>query len=158
MTAVIRGARPGDTALIHSLIRELAEYERLLHGVVATDALVAEALFGPNPRVFCDIAEWDGAPAGFALWFYTYSTFLARHGIYLEDLYVRPEFRGRGLGKGLMLNLAKRAVAEGCARMQWSVLDWNKPSIDFYQSLGARPIGDWTVYRLDGEALRKAGS
>jgi GNAT superfamily N-acetyltransferase len=151
----IRKARAGDEALILAFIRELAQYEKLLYAVVAREEDVRAALFGPNPRVFCDIAEVEGEAAGFALWFYTYSTFLARHGIYLEDLFVRPPFRGRGIGKGLMLNLAKRAREEGCGRLEWAVLDWNKPSIDFYQSLGARPVKGWQVYRLEGEAMKK---
>ena len=149
----IRQVRPGDEALVLTFIRELAEYEKLLSSVAATEEKVRAALFGPNPRVFSDIAETESEPAGFALWFYTYSTFLARHGIYLEDLFVRPQFRGRGIGKGLMLNLAKRARAEGCGRLEWAVLDWNKPSIEFYESLGARAVAGWRVYRLDGEAM-----
>jgi GNAT superfamily N-acetyltransferase len=144
---------PGDEALVLSFIRELAEYEKLLDSVVATPDSVHAALFSPNPRVFCDIAEEDGEPAGFALWFYNYSTFLARHGIYLEDLFVRPRFRGHGIGKALLVNLAARAVREGCGRLEWAVLDWNKPSIAFYESLGARPVSGWTVYRLAGDAL-----
>jgi GNAT superfamily N-acetyltransferase len=153
----IRSAQPGDEALVLSFIRALAEYEKLLDSVVATEESVRAALFGPNPRVFCDIAECDGKPAGFALWFYNYSTFLARHGIYLEDLFVKPEFRGRGIGKALLVNLAARAVREGCGRLEWSVLNWNKPSIDFYESLGARPLDGWTVYRLTGDALKALG-
>ena len=155
MTFVIRPVVPGDEALVLSFIRELAEYEKLLDSVVASEDSVRAALFAPQPRVFCDIAEAEGKPAGFALWFYNYSTFLARSGIYLEDLFVRPAFRGRGIGKGLLVNLAARARDEGCARLEWSVLDWNKPSIAFYESLGARPFDGWTVYRLTGEALRK---
>jgi GNAT superfamily N-acetyltransferase len=151
----IRSARPGDEAVILAFIRELAEYEKLLDSVVATEESVRDALFGADRRVFCDIAEADGKPAGFALWFYNYSTFLARHGIYLEDLFVRPQFRGRGIGKALLSNLAARAVTEGCGRLEWSVLDWNAPSIAFYQSLGARAAEGWQVYRLQGEALRK---
>jgi GNAT superfamily N-acetyltransferase len=151
----IRSARPGDEAVILAFIRELAEYEKLLDSVVATEESVRDALFGANPRAFCDIAEADGKPAGFALWFYNYSTFLARHGIYLEDLFVRPQFRGRGIGKALLVGLAERAVMEGCGRLEWSVLDWNAPSIAFYESLGARPLEGWQVYRLQGEALRK---
>jgi GNAT superfamily N-acetyltransferase len=151
----IRAAKPGDERLILSLVRELAEYERLLEAVEATEEQVAATLFGAAPRVFCDIAETEGAPAGFALWFYNYSTFLAKSGIYLEDLYVRPPFRGRGLGKALLVNLARRALREGCGRFEWAVLDWNAPSIGFYQVLGARPLSDWTVFRLDGEALTK---
>jgi GNAT superfamily N-acetyltransferase len=150
----IRPARPGDEALVLSFIRALAEYEKLLDSVVATEDSVRAALFGPNPRVFCDIAEEGGEPAGFALWFYNYSTFLARHGIYLEDLFVKPQFRGKGIGKALLVNLAARATREGSGRLEWSVLDWNKPSIAFYESLGARPLDGWTVYRLTGEALK----
>jgi len=151
----IRAALPGDEALVLSFIRELAEYEKLLDCVVATKESVHEALFGPSPRVFCDIAEDNGEPAGFALWFYNYSTFLARHGIYLEDLFVRPRFRSKGIGKALLANLAARAVRENCGRLEWAVLDWNKPSIDFYESLGARAVEGWTVYRLAGDALKK---
>ena len=153
MTFTIRPAVPGDEALVLAFIRELAEYEKLLASVVATEDSVRAALFAPHPRVFADLAEADGKPAGFALWFYNYSTFLARFGIYLEDLFVRPAYRGRGIGKGLLTHLAARAVSEGCGRLEWSVLDWNHPSIAFYQSLGARPVEGWTVYRLAGEAL-----
>jgi GNAT superfamily N-acetyltransferase len=152
---VIRPAKPADAALVYSLVRELAEYERLIDDVDATAEDLARALFGPSPRVFCDIAEWDGAAAGFALWFYNFSTFRGRHGIYLEDLFVRPAFRGKGLGKALLVHLAKRAAAEGCARVEWSVLDWNEPSIKFYESLGAIPMEEWTIFRLTGEALAK---
>ncbi|MBP6013053.1 MAG: GNAT family N-acetyltransferase [Alphaproteobacteria bacterium] len=154
----IRAAQPGDAPLVFSFIRDLAEYEKLLDDVVATTADIERALFGANPRVFCDIAAWDGAPAGFALWFYNFSTFRGRHGIYLEDLFVRPAFRGKGLGKALLQHLAKRAVAEGCARVEWSVLDWNEPSIKFYESLGAIPMEEWTVFRLTGDALKKLGA
>jgi GNAT superfamily N-acetyltransferase len=149
----IRKAEPRDAALIHELICGLAEYERLAHEVDATPAQVAEALFGPEPRVFCDIAEWDGEPAGFALWFYNFSTFRGRCGIYLEDLFVRPEHRGRGIGKALLSRLARRCAEEGLARLEWAVLDWNAPSIAFYESLGARPQSDWIVYRLTEGAL-----
>ncbi len=150
----IRAARRDDRDLIYSLIRELAEYEKLLHEVDATAGDVERDLFGPVPRVFCDIAEADGGPAGFALWFYNYSTFRGRHGIWLEDLFVRPAFRGRGIGKALLINLAKRAVAEECSRVEWSVLDWNAPSIAFYKSLGAVPKDEWTIFRLTDGALR----
>jgi GNAT superfamily N-acetyltransferase len=116
-------------------------------------------LFQPSPRVFCDIAEWDGVPIGFALWFYTYSTFEGRHGIWLEDLFVRPQARGLGAGKALLKRLAERCVEQGLARLEWAVLDWNAPSIAFYDSLGASALDDWTVRRLSGEALtRLAGS
>jgi GNAT superfamily N-acetyltransferase len=158
MTFTIRPAEPGDEATVLAFIRELAEYEHLLDSVKATEDSVRAALFAPHPRVFADIAESEGKPAGFVLWFYNYSTFLARSGIYLEDLFVRPQFRGRGIGKGLIVHLAARAVNEGCGRLEWSVLDWNAPSIAFYQSLGARPLEEWTVYRLAGEPLRKLGA
>jgi GNAT superfamily N-acetyltransferase len=154
----IRAATAADAGLVYSLVRDLAEYERLLDDVDATEAGLELALFGPSPRAFCDIGEWQGAPAGFALWFYNFSTFRGRHGIYLEDLFVRPAFRGHGIGKELVLNLARRAVRENCARVEWSVLDWNEPSIKFYESLGAIPMEEWTIYRLTGEALKKLGS
>ena len=150
----IRPARPGDRDLIFAFIRELAEYEKLLDKVDATAADIERDLFGARPRVFCDIAEADGKPAGFALWFYNYSTFRGRYGIYLEDLFVRPAFRGRGLGKALLAHLAKRAVAEKCSRVEWSVLNWNEPSIAFYKSLGATAMDGWTIYRLTDDALR----
>jgi GNAT superfamily N-acetyltransferase len=149
----IRKAEPPDAALVLGFVCELAEYERLTHEVVATQEDIAEALFGPQPRAFCDIAEWEGEPVGFALWFYNFSTFRGRFGIYLEDLYVRPERRGHGVGKALLANLAARCRAEGLARLEWSVLDWNAPSIAFYESLGAKPESDWTVYRLTDQPL-----
>jgi GNAT superfamily N-acetyltransferase len=157
VTIAVRPAEPADAALICNFIRELAEYERLTGECRATPEAMATSLFGPTPRVFCEIAEWDGEPAGFALWFYSYSTFQAKHGIYLEDLYVREQCRGRGLGKALIAALAERAVKEGCGRFEWSVLDWNAPSIAFYKSLGANAMQDWTVFRLEGEARRVAG-
>jgi diamine N-acetyltransferase len=115
--------------------------------------MIAGALFGPAPRVFCDIAEWHGQPAGFALWFYNFSTFRGRHGIYLEDLFVRPAQRGHGLGKALLAHLARRCVTENLARLEWSVLDWNTPSIDFYKAQGAVMLDGWTTCRVTGEAL-----
>jgi GNAT superfamily N-acetyltransferase len=154
----IRPATPEDAALICSFVRELAAYERLLEDCGATPETVAATLFAPAPRAFCDIAEANGAAAGFALWFYSYSTFQARHGIYLEDLYVRPQFRGHGIGKSLLAHLAQRAMRENCGRFEWSVLDWNTPSIAFYEALGAKPVSGWTRYRLDGEALAKLGA
>lgn len=154
----IRPATKVDGALVYSFVRDLAEYERLLDDVAATQTDIESALFGPSPRVFCDIGEWDGAAAGFALWFYNFSTFRGRHGIYLEDLFVRPAFRGKGIGKALLVNLAKRAVAENCARVEWSVLDWNEPSIKFYESLGAIAMEEWSIFRLTGDALRKLGA
>ena len=153
----IRPAMPEDAALICAYIRELAEYERLAHEAVATEADLSAALFCEQPKVFCDLAEWEGQPAGFALWFYTFSTFRGRHGIYLEDLYVRPEHRGRGLGKALLARLARRCADEQLGRLEWAVLDWNAPSIAFYESLGARPMNDWAVYRLTDEALATLG-
>ena len=151
----IRPAAPADRELIFAFIRELADYEKLADQVKATSADIEHALFASNPRVFCDIAEWDRAPAGFALWFYNFSTFRGRHGIFLEDLFVRPAFRGKGLGKALLVHLAARAVAEGCSRVDWSVLDWNAPSIAFYKSLGAEAQEEWTGYRLTGAALER---
>jgi GNAT superfamily N-acetyltransferase len=151
----IRPAEPSDAALILSFVRKLAEYERLLHAVEASEADIVRDLFGPNPRVFCDIARWDGAPAGFALWFYNYSTFRGRHGLYLEDLFVEPAHRGRGIGKALLMRLALRCQVEGLSRLEWMVLDWNRPSIEFYKSLGAVAVDDWTVFRLSGDALKK---
>ena len=155
MTLAIRPARPQDATLVHRLIRELAEYEKMLDQVVASEADTAAALFGNNPRVFCDIAEWSGTPAGFALWFYNFSTFRGAHGIYLEDLFVRPVFRGKGIGRALLVTLARRAVAEGCARLDWAVLNWNAPSIAFNEKLGAQTLDGWTGYRLTDEGLER---
>ena len=158
MTSTIRPAVPADAAVIHGLVRSLARYEKLEHKVEATEADIAAALFGPAPRVFCDIAEADGAVAGFALWYYSFSTFVGRHGIYLEDLYVESALRGRGLGKALIAHLARRCVAEELGRFEWSVLDWNEPAIQFYRAQGARLLDDWTVCRVEGDALRALGS
>jgi GNAT superfamily N-acetyltransferase len=155
MSLTTRPAAPADTALVLALIRELAEYERLTHEVDATEDGIAAALFGPNPRVFADIAEWKGEPAGFALWFYNFSTFRGRHGIYLEDLFVRPAFRGYGIGKALLRQLARRCVAEKLPRLEWWVLDWNEPALAFYRSIGAAPMDEWTVQRVTGDALVK---
>ena len=149
----IRPAVAADTPLVLDLIRELAAYERLLPEVDATEAGLGAALFGQSPRVFCDIAEWRGEPAGCAIWFYNFSTFRGRHGIYLEDLFVRPAFRGQGIGRALLAHLARRCVSEGLPRLDWWVLDWNEPAMGFYRSLGALPMADWTVQRLTGEAL-----
>ena len=153
MSLHIRRARPTETGLVLSLIRELAEYEKLLHEVEATDAMIDAALFGDNPLLFCEIAEWNGEPAGFAVWFVNFSTFSGRSGIYLEDLFVRPAYRGKGIGKALLAYLAKLCVEKGWARLQWSVLDWNTPSIAFYKSLGAVMMDEWTVCRVNGPAL-----
>ena len=155
MSLSIRPARPGEAPLVLGFIRELAEYERLLDQVEADEAGVDALLFSPNPRAFCDIAEVDGAPVGFALWFYNVSTFKGRCGIYLEDLYVRPEARGHGAGKALLAGLAKRCVVENLGRLEWAVLDWNAPSIAFYDSLGAERMTEWIIRRLSGPALAK---
>ena len=155
MSLTIRPANAADAAVIHGFIRDLADYEKLLHEVEASQSDIAAMLFGPNPRAFCDIAELDGAPVGFALWFYNLSTFTGRHGIYLEDLYVRPQTRGLGAGKALLAGLARRCVNEGLTRLEWAVLDWNAPSIAFYDSLGASAKTDWITRRLSGEALAK---
>jgi GNAT superfamily N-acetyltransferase len=151
----IRAARPADAPVIYAFIRDLAEYEKLLHEVEATEANIAAMLFGPAPRAFCDIAESDGEPIGFALWFYNVSTFTGRHGVYLEDLFVRPQARGLGAGKALLAGLAKRCVDEGLTRLEWAVLDWNAPSIAFYDALGASAKTEWITRRLSGEALAK---
>jgi GNAT superfamily N-acetyltransferase len=151
----IRRARPEDSALILALILQLAEYERLSDAVDATEERIAQALFGADPRVFCEIAELSQQPVGLALWFYNFSTFRGRHGIYLEDLYVRPEARGKGAGKRLLAYLARRCVKEGLLRLEWSVLNWNAPAIDFYRSQGAQRQSDWTLCRLSGAALRR---
>ena len=155
MTLSIRSARPGEAGLVLGFIRELAEYEKLLHEVVASEAEIDASLFGEKPRVFCDIAEWAGEPVGFALWFYTYSTFSGRHGIWLEDLFVYEEFRGAGYGKALLCNLAELCVERGYPRLEWWVLDWNTPSIEFYHALGATPMDEWTTQRVTGGALRQ---
>ena len=149
----VRPSVRADASVIYDFVRQLAEYEKLLDEVEATEADLAQALFGPQPRVFCDIAEIEGRPVGFALWFYSYSTFRGRHGLYLEDLFVLPDARGRGAGRALLAGLARRCLAEGLGRLEWAVLDWNAPSIAFYDSLGAATMDDWTVRRLSGAAL-----
>jgi GNAT superfamily N-acetyltransferase len=149
----IRRARPDEAGLVLSLVCELAEYEKLSHEVEATETMIAEALFGENPRLFCDIAECNGEVAGFAVWFINFSTFSGRSGIYLEYLFVRPALRGRGIGKALLSHLARECVANGWSRLQWSVLDWNTPSIEFYKSLGAVMLDEWTVCKVAGSAL-----
>ena len=153
-SVTILPATPQDVTLILKFIRDLAEYEKLLHEVVATEDSLRKSLFGPGPVAQVLIGEINGTPAGFALYFYNYSTFLGRSGIYLEDLFVNPESRGSGLGKALLLHLAAKAYDEGCGRLDWAVLDWNRPSIDFYLSLGAQPQNEWTGYRLDRAALK----
>lgn len=154
----IRPAVPADVEIILGFICALADYERLRHEVRADRALLEAHLFGDRPRAEVLIGELDGKPAGFALFFHNFSTFEARPGIYLEDLFVDEAARGAGLGKALLTRLAALAVERGCARLEWAVLDWNSPAIDFYRSIGARPLDDWTIQRLDGEALlRLAG-
>ncbi len=153
MTLRLRPARPGDETVIMELVGALARYEKLEDAVESSAEDMAAALFADDPKVFCDLAEVDGAVVGFALWFYTFSTFRGRHGIYLEDLFVRPEARRAGAGKALLCRLARRCVDEGLGRFEWSVLDWNEPAIRFYKALGAKPMDEWTVYRVDGAAL-----
>lgn len=146
---IVRDAVRSDAGAIHSLVCELAEYERLAHAVSATEADLARTLFD-EPRVArALVAEWQGTTAGMAIWFLNYSTFLGRPGLYLEDLFVRPALRKQGIGRRLLAELARRAQAAGCGRMEWAVLDWNAPAIAFYRSLGAKPLDEWTVYRLE---------
>ena len=154
----IRPAAATDVPVILALIRELAEYEKLLHEVVATEALVKTALFGPEPVAQCALACVHSDPVGFALYFHNYSTFKGRAGLYLEDLFVRPEHRGHGIGEALLRHLARIAVERGCPRMEWAVLNWNKRAIEFYERVGAVGILDWTVFRVSGEALVRLGS
>lgn len=154
----IEPAHEADLDLVLELIHRLAEYEKLAHEVIATRADLSQALFGPAPRVFCDIARWDGQPAGMALWFYNFSTFRGRHGLYLEDLFVYPELRGKGIGAALLRHLAARCARENLGRFEWAVLNWNEPAIGFYRSLGARKQDEWTTWRLDGAALRALGA
>ena len=151
----IRPATSADLPLIAALIRELAEYERLSGEVRFDEAVLGEKLFGQRPYAEVLIGEVDGAAQGFALFFHNFSTFEGRPGIYLEDLFVRPAARGKGLGKALLAELARLVVERGCARLEWAVLDWNEPSIGFYKSLGAKPMDEWTVMRVDGKALTK---
>jgi GNAT superfamily N-acetyltransferase len=152
-TLVIEPARPADAGLIVALVRELAEYERLLDQVVLTEADLVRDLFGPRAYAEAVVARADGEPVGFALWFHNYSTFAGRPGLYLEDLFVRPAYRGRGYGEALLRHLARIALERGCARFEWSVLDWNEPALAFYRKLGAVPLDEWTVQRVSGNAL-----
>lgn len=149
----LRAAVRADVPVIRDLIEGLAEYEKLRHECIATDALLEQALCGVRPYAEVVIAEWNGESAGFALFFHNFSTFLARPGIYLEDLFVRPNFRGHGIGKALLQHLAQLAVARDCGRLEWSVLDWNADAIGFYEKLGARAQDEWTVYRVTGDSL-----
>jgi GNAT superfamily N-acetyltransferase len=155
MTLAIRSATPADLPLIAQFIRDLADYEKLAHEVRFDEATLGAKLFGPRPYAEVVIGELDGTPQGFALFFHNFSTFEGRPGIYLEDLFVRPAARGSGLGKALLAHLAELCVTRDCARLEWSVLDWNAPAIGFYQSLGAKLMDEWTVMRVDGDALTK---
>jgi GNAT superfamily N-acetyltransferase len=155
---MIRPATPADVPLIRRLIFELAEYERLSHTVTLDESRLQEHLFGARPCIEALIAEADGEPAGFALFFHNYSTFQCQPGLYLEDLFVRPQFRGRGLGRALFLAVAKLAVQRECGRMEWTVLNWNAPAIQFYESLGAGALDDWTKYRLTDAALQSVAA
>jgi len=149
----IEKATAADVGLIRSFIRELADYERLLEQVVATEELLREQLFGEHPGAEVVIARWQGEPAGFALFFHNFSTFLGRRGLYLEDLFVRPAYRGHGVGRALLAFLSRTAMERGCGRLEWWVLDWNEPAIGFYKSIGAEPLDAWTTHRLMGDAL-----
>ena len=153
MTLSIRSAAPGDAQAILGFIEALADYERLRHEVVATVADIERELFGPNPRVVCELAEWEGRPVGFALWFYTFSTFIGRQGIWLEDLFVCPDMRGKGVGKALLAHLARRCVTEELGRFEWAVLDWNTPSIEFYKAQGGAIMDEWLRVRLTGPEI-----
>jgi GNAT superfamily N-acetyltransferase len=157
MTLMIRSARASDVPVIAELIRGLARFEKLEHKVTMTEERLAENLFGPHRYAETLIAEEADAPVGFALFFHNFSTFLALPGVYLEDLFVVPEHRGRGVGRALLRELARVALERGCGRLEWSVLNWNRDAISFYERLGAKPLTDWTVYRLTGEALTALG-
>jgi GNAT superfamily N-acetyltransferase len=149
----IEAARHADVPALLALIGELAEFERLAHEVAVTEATLAAALFGPRPVAEAAVARVAGEAAGFALYFRNFSTFIGREGLFLEDLYVRPSHRGQGVGRALLAHVAAIAAARGCGRMEWAVLNWNRRAVDFYQALGARPVNDWTIYRLDRAAL-----
>lgn len=151
----LRSATAADVPLILDLIRGLAEYERLAHECVATEELLAASLFGEHPAAEVILAAWHGEPAGFALFCHNYSTFLARRGVWLEDLFVYPAHRGHGIGKALLVRLAEVALTRGCGRLEWSVLDWNEGAIGFYKALGAVPLDDWTTFRVSGMALER---
>lgn len=155
MSLAIRPARRDEAGLVLSFVRELAEYEKLAHEVDATEAMMSDALFGAGASTFCDIAEWDGAPIGFALWFKTFSSFRGRRGVWLEDIFVRPSHRGRGIGGAMLKRLARRCIDEDLARFEWSVLDWNEPAISFYRAQGATLMDGWTTCRVSGDALQR---
>jgi len=153
VNTIYRNTNCNDTLLILSFIKKLAEYEKLAHEVIATEEDIRESLFGDKPKAFCVIAEADHKPVGFALCFYNYSTFQGKAGIYIEDLYVEEAYRGRGIGKGFFKFIAKKAKEENCGRIQWWVLDWNEPSIEFYKKIGAKMMDEWTVCRIEGQAI-----
>jgi GNAT superfamily N-acetyltransferase len=153
MALRLRDAGREDLPLVLRFIRALAEYERLSHEVTADEATLARFLFGEPRRAEALITEWDGEPVGFAVWFYSFSTFLGRPSLYIEDVFVEPALRGKGIGTAIFSHLAARALAQGCGRMEWSVLDWNAPSIAFYRAIGARPREGWSLQQLSGEAL-----
>lgn len=155
MSCSIRFARREDTPTILHFIRALAEYEKLSDAVVATEDQVRQTLFGDSPAAEVVLAYWNDQPVGFALFFHNYSTFLAKKGLYLEDLFVLPDFRGKGIGKALLSTLAKIAVDRDCGRFEWAVLDWNEPAMKFYASLGAAPVKEWVIHRVTGDALRR---
>jgi len=157
VTFRIEPARERDVPLILSLIKGLAEYEKLAHEVVATEERLRQSLFGPHPSAEVVIAYVDDEAVGFALFFHTYSTFLGQRGLYLEDLFVLPEWRGRGAGRALLTHLARIAAERGCGRFEWSVLDWNEPAINFYKRLGAKPMHEWTIFRVAGDSLTALG-
>ena len=154
----IAPAAEGDVPIVLSFVRKLAEYEKLSHLVVATEENIRDHVFSPNPVAEVLLAYWDEEPVGFALFFRNFSTFLGQAGIYLEDLFVDPEQRGKGIGKALLARLAQIALERGYGRLEWAVLDWNTPSIEFYRRLGAVPLDEWTAYRLTGEALNRLAS
>ena len=153
----IRPSRKDEALIILQLIKDLAEYEKAPDEVKAGEKEIIETIFADNPKVFCDLVEVDGDIAGMAIWFLNYSTWQGKHGIYLEDLYVKPEYRGRGYGKALLQHLARICNERGYGRFQWWVLDWNSPAIEFYRSLGAEAMSEWTVYRVSGLSLRRLG-
>jgi GNAT superfamily N-acetyltransferase len=157
-TVDITPATPADVSLVLSLITALADYEKLRHEVIATEQSLTLALFGPRPSAEAVIARVGGTPAGFALFFHNFSTFMGKHGLYLEDLFVLPEFRGRAVGKTLLQYLAHLAVQRDCGRFEWAVLDWNRPALDFYESLGAEAKSDWIIHRVSGESLLRLAS
>jgi GNAT superfamily N-acetyltransferase len=157
VTFRIEPARERDVPLILRLIKGLAEYEKLAHEVVATEERLRQSLFGPHPSAEVVIAYVDDEAVGFALFFHSYSTFLGQRGLYLEDLFVLPEWRGRGAGRALLTHLARIAAERGCGRFEWSVLDWNEPAINFYKNLGAKPMHEWTIFRVAGDSLAALG-